>query len=379
MDATVLLFDRFTTATFKAHYTFRLGIDHALQETSIDPHNYNAAENAIEQDVRHPRIIEQVKSWLRTCVEEHAQCRGQEPTTLHRPRRLLDLRDGSIKLVESSQTGLKTSWMTLSYCWGSDQEVKLTKHSLLRHQIGIEHSSLPNTIRDAIDVARALDIWYLWVDLLCIIQDDGGEDWNLHAGLMHHIYGNAKLTLCACSAMSATEGFRSSEGLYSQGRRVAQRYRYAQRHQAGLADLLPVIAAYPLAAVRNRSPTNKRGWIFQEEMLSSRTLYWSDHGVYWSCHAKVVGENNTTSELPRITAGPNENGINTSADEREILDRHDFNLSLRETDWERMIEAYSTREFTRMTDRLPALRGLAAVWRESQRGQYIETAGMWKN
>lgn len=177
--------------------------------------------------------------------------------------------------------------------------------------------------------------------------------------------------------MSAVEGFRSGHGPSSEGRRVAQRYRFDTRNESGLADLLPIIAAYPLPVVRNRSPSNKRGWIFQEEILSTRTLYWSHHGVYWSCRSIIVGENNTTSEASRNITASSEHEV--AQTDRDILDAHGFRLASRETDWDRMIEAYSTRRFTRTTDRLPALKGLATIYRDLQGGQYLETAGMWKN
>jgi hypothetical protein len=62
-------------------------------------------------------------------------------------------------------------------------------------------SSLPATVRDAVIICRHLEIKFLWVDALCIIQDSpNAEDWTRESAAMDQIYGNAFFTLAAAGA-----------------------------------------------------------------------------------------------------------------------------------------------------------------------------------
>lgn len=63
-------------------------------------------------------------------------------------------------------------------------------------------AALPATFRDAIAVTRSLGYQYLWIDSLCIIQDDR-HDWGVEAEQMASIYKNGALTLAAAAAAAA--------------------------------------------------------------------------------------------------------------------------------------------------------------------------------
>jgi len=65
----------------------------------------------------------------------------------------------------------------LSYCWGKDGHVVTTKKDLTQHMQAIDLQSLPTTLRDAVPITRLLGFRYLWIEALCIAQDDD-EDWN---------------------------------------------------------------------------------------------------------------------------------------------------------------------------------------------------------
>lgn len=60
----------------------------------------------------------------------------------------------------------------LSYCWGGDQPVKTTKATLDDRIQGIDYASFLQTLQDAIRCSLQLNIPYIWIDCLCIIQDD---------------------------------------------------------------------------------------------------------------------------------------------------------------------------------------------------------------
>ena len=119
-----------------------------------------------------------MRQWILACVETHARC-SQSPNS-DLPTRLLDLCGGEalqdIILVETDQLFSQLRYATLSHLWGTHQPLTTSKASLNSRKQGIIMDALPQTYRDAIRVCRALEVRYLWLDSLCIVQDDE-SDW----------------------------------------------------------------------------------------------------------------------------------------------------------------------------------------------------------
>jgi hypothetical protein len=69
----------------------------------------------------------------------------------------------------------------------------------------IPWDELPKTFRDAIIISRNLGIEYMWIDSLCIVQDDP-RDWELEAAKMGEIYSNAFLVIAASSSVDGDSG-----------------------------------------------------------------------------------------------------------------------------------------------------------------------------
>lgn len=93
------------------------------------------------------------------------------------PRRLLDVGDPSlpadqrtIRLVQDVKENFK--YMCLSHCWGDYQGFTTTKRTLRKRLKEIHWDDLPRTYQDSITVARMLGLRFLWIDSLCIVQDD---------------------------------------------------------------------------------------------------------------------------------------------------------------------------------------------------------------
>ena len=117
---------------------------------------------------------------------------------------MLDLTspDSTTKLIETSVATPKGPYVTLSHCWGTEGVIlKTTKSNLeaFKHQLP---DTLPKTFSHAIAATRKLGVGYLWIDSLCIIQDDRG-DWELESAQMHQVYQNA---LCNLAATSSSDG-----------------------------------------------------------------------------------------------------------------------------------------------------------------------------
>jgi hypothetical protein len=143
--------------------------------------------------------------WLKNCLKNHASCKPpaefQNP-----PRRLINVGNETQNpfLIETSSCSQPVEWLSLSYCWGVGRlgpSMKLTMDTMNTLREGISLNKFDPTIRDAILVTRALEITYIWIDALCIVQDDNVE-WNEQASRMNEIYGGSTVTLIVASAPS---------------------------------------------------------------------------------------------------------------------------------------------------------------------------------
>ena len=149
-----------------------------------------------------------IQEWLRVCDESHFACKEEEERPL--PKRLVDLfppqdSEGS-RLVSSRNIQVKDrKYAALSYCWGTTQTVKTIKATIDAFHVALPTAKIPLTVVDAFTLTRQLGIRYLWVDALCIVQDDQA-DWETEAANMHNVYAGSFLTLIASEADSARGG-----------------------------------------------------------------------------------------------------------------------------------------------------------------------------
>ncbi|KAF5514704.1 hypothetical protein CGCF413_v000186 [Colletotrichum fructicola] len=156
-----------------------------------------------------------------------------------------------------------------------------TSKKLKARAASIEIHSLPSTIRDAIHAARKLDLQYLWVDRLCIIQDSA-EDWAHEAALMCQVYSGATLTLSADGSNSATQGlFQTDQALSKLDYRT-------YTDPDGDATPMVLIKPQPHPTVSGRAldlsqPIDSRGWTMQERLMSRRVLHFTSDEMAWEC------------------------------------------------------------------------------------------------
>ena len=90
------------------------------------------------------------------------------------PKRVLDLEPVDPRVWETN--GAKGAYIALSHCWGTEKGSTATKSNMPMSKKKVNVSALLKTFRDAIFVARALGVRYLWVDDAKRIQDSL-EDW----------------------------------------------------------------------------------------------------------------------------------------------------------------------------------------------------------
>nr|OQO28783.1 hypothetical protein B0A51_04926 [Rachicladosporium sp. CCFEE 5018] len=148
--------------------------------------------------------LDLAKSWLDECQAQHAECVAEKGTKLERPSRLLHIGQDLVRVVHNAATD--APYAALSYCWGRVPFLTLHKDSEPWLSHGFHPSELPETFRDAIKCATALGITYLWIDALCIRQDDAA-DTALEISKMGDIFYGSQITIEASTSSAAHEGF----------------------------------------------------------------------------------------------------------------------------------------------------------------------------
>jgi hypothetical protein len=143
--------------------------------------------------------------WLDDCKTRHKECKR---TTLKSPlpTRVIDVGTKDSDPFLYTSLGENADYITLSYAWGGDVVSKTTMSNVDERQKIILLTSLPQTFQDAIIIARGLKIRYIWIDALCIIQDDP-QDWLRESVTMSQVYENCILTISATKSNKCESGF----------------------------------------------------------------------------------------------------------------------------------------------------------------------------
>ncbi|KAG8214248.1 heterokaryon incompatibility protein-domain-containing protein [Butyriboletus roseoflavus] len=240
--------------------------------------------------------VQLLRAWLHQCESEHGDVcvpslrlpveRNGE--TGFQPTFVVDVTQSC--LVD---TPSHCRYVALSYVWGIASAFRhlLENTRDLRKKNSLHSFPIPATIRDAITLVRAIGERYLWVDSLCIIQDDSKMQ-QAEMMRMGSIYSKALFTIIAAAGDHANRGLPGVEqGSREQVQKILK-----------LADceLLTVID------IRNRSNRiddttwAERAWTFQERVLSSRVLVFSETQAYWNCRAASHSEERALEQVRDI-------------------------------------------------------------------------------
>lgn len=290
------------------------------------------------------------------------------------PTRLIDVGENQgtkARLIISQQELHGTQeigYLILSYCWGkSNNPAKTTRANLAARQKHIDESGLPKTIQDAVTLTRLLGFRYLWVDAICIIQSHSGDDYQgdfrAEAPKIGAYYTNA---FCLISALNASD---SSTGLFTE--RPAHRYETTSS-VIGFDKRTNEYVYLPrprrtLSHEFHSAPLLKRGWCFQERLLSSRFLHWSRNGLFWQC----LEVERPRSEFPDKV---DEDEFDTRISNTGIF--HGL-ISHGGHGWIRYVREYSSMAFSFQTDRLIAIDGLGTRLASLREDDYF--AGIFRN
>ncbi|TVY37357.1 hypothetical protein LOCC1_G006339 [Lachnellula occidentalis] len=311
--------------------------------------------------------ISVLNDWLHDCELRHDKCK---PAVGQMPKRLVDVGrlGGAPPRVVMSRDLKKQStspikYTTLSYCWeGANFCTK--KENVTLHKQGLDYEHLPRTLQDAINVTRQLNIAYIWIDALCIVQDDPAE-WEVESSRMRDFYSGSSLTIAASDAADGYAGcfpanFDDDAGLEPPGiffttSNIRDEGEFIVRFQVG-----------DIRALTNKIVLNSRGWVLQEMVLSNRIVHCMKSGLYWQCRCASQTETGLKfdgSAFNDISIAALPHGAQMGTETNEI--------------WCNWMENYSRRHFTFPADRLPALAGITRYYQDATKD--IPILGLWES
>ena len=312
-----------------------------------------------------PASTSAAEDWLLSCLLEHEKCRRVENVFV--PPRLLRVAcaQDEVHLVSMDVTK-RVPYAVLSYCWGGDQLSKTVKSNVEIVPRAIK--DLPKTICDAILVTRQLNLDYLWVDSMCIIQDSE-EDKDALVGQMHKIYACAQVTIAASKASRCTEGFLSPRS------NVPQFYVTIrdpiEAHNVRLSRV--ILIPSPRGHVE---PLVTRAWTLQETLLSRRILSYGSRQLHWYCGVCQRHDGGYRNRESSNLTSFQTLGERIIGDNSERLEMLHTSTSLR---WIDIVKQYTMREMSDPSDKLIAISAVAqrlASLTEGDWGRYY--AGIWR-
>ncbi|PVI03830.1 HET-domain-containing protein [Periconia macrospinosa] len=303
--------------------------------------------------------IATIKSWLQRCNGQHEGCPSPKPKL---PTRLLYITEKIVQLVETESLPY-SPYLTLSHCWGNDPAnmLKTTTKTLERHRRGIEWGQLPAVFRDALTITKAVGCQWIWIDSLCIVQDDE-DDWGKESLEMANVYSNSVLNIAATfSSNSSNTFFRNRCPFDGDGPQLFARLAHWPTH----AMITGQFGFLPGRTEPDRiAPLLQRAWVFQERLLAPRTVHIGSSELIWECNSSLMCECGGISATQQGLKPRFADACQGRSSREEVLDL-----------WDRIVEIYSGLRLTKPSDRSNALSGISSQLSSILKCDYLD--GIW--
>lgn len=344
-------------------------------------------EHRPSRDLPSEAHIGLINRWRHECEAEHESCQ-KTPYDQLLPSRILELLDPSdnekgVRLIETGRK-IRGTYACLSYCWGTlkTQIGQTTRKNLPGYLQYIPFNELPPTVIDTIILCFRLGFRFLWVDRLCIVQDDP-KDWLEEASRMCEVYSRSALTIAVPICKDSSQSF-----LLKRHRVFRETLTWHKEHPKPIHIIkhrgegskpsgsvwiheynLDIQRSGPWFLEdnwrefrgRENNPRNswiERAWTFQEWMLSPRVLH-IHNMTLWDCFGGYANElNQRYMGKPILIRNPDEIEKGSGLT------------------WLKLVEEFLRRKITRVEDRLPAMAGLAARHAQATGDTYL--AGLWR-
>ena len=311
------------------------------------------------------------KEWKQMCQQLHGgKCSQIFKGTPKILPRVIDVNQRCLVVAKEDD-----NWVCLSYVWGETNAVRLLKNNVQNFSIpgSLSVDVLPNIVEDALQVAKGLAEQYLWVDGLCIIQDDE-NDKEEFISQMDSIYALATVVIVAATCIDANSclpGVRP-------GSRHQEQDLFRIRNVTLMQSLDPVkgvkvdLRTGRAAAYLGETIWDTRGWTLQERFLASRSLVFTAEQIFWECEEAFWCED-SFREISSISGE-----LNLSWNSDIITFDHYYRV---------LLEEYSARTLTFHYDGLNAFGGVIRAFERSMGLKFfwgmptafLESALAWGN
>ncbi|KAL7938262.1 heterokaryon incompatibility domain-containing protein [Trichoderma chlorosporum] len=288
--------------------------------------------------------------WKNACVSQRdSQCKESDKSVVMAPDWLIDTKENRLVRGEASM-----EFVALSYRWGTSVGPKVCLDDLdeLQQPDGVFNSIIAKLpiIRDAMHVVQSIRERYLWVDAMCIVHDD--EDHLAHQ-LQHMgaIFASAKLAIIASDGDGMT-GLPGLKGC-SAPRNLDGVFPWTKNREIFVRDL-------PSLNFIHVPEYYKRGWTFQEYVLSPRRLIFNKQQIHWTCNCGSWHE-----DLPYRRSSIVEADETVVQTAKILRKRPDFNA------FDSLIRSYNNLEMTYPEDALPGIAGLLKLISPSFEGGFL--------
>ena len=270
--------------------------------------------------------------------------------------------DDAARIVLPQSELTNSSYAALSHCWGKTERLKLLLSNFSQLCSSIDIRGLPTSYQEAIRICRRLEIRYIWIDSLCIIQDSK-EDWQRESLTMKDVYGNSIMTIAASAAAESSESSFAFRNVALLQPLLIQTEWDGQGQQNFCISDRDMHDSQITA-----SPLQQRAWVLQESAIARRTLHLTKSQLWWDCHQFAACE-----AYPRglpdflLTADQKSkfSGLPPTPD------------SIRRR-WSKLVEDYSARHLTVLTDKMTAFAAIAQDFQELLPTD-VYLAGLWRS
>lgn len=326
-----------------------------------------------------------VRDWICECKKSHRICAISQSTPSRLPSRVLDLKpngNSSAIVLHTSTSSEWAEYACLSYAWGTSQTFTLSLLSLSSFQAGIDVSCLPPTLRDAVCTARELDIRYLWIDALCIIQDSD-DDKLRELARMHEYYKNCLLVIQPTGLKSVQEPFLGHARTQPKPDiRILERLGIERSRTLTIPFSTPDKRSDTVMLEidpRAPEPLNLRGWVLQEQLLCHRILIFpGSGGIVWQCDELETSEGKVYSSHMDIQRSLGRARLPLTPNALSESKAPQLNTNEIMEAWKDVVNDYAQRNLTNPNDKLVAIAALAEEFAQrydKQLGAYL--AGHW--
>ncbi|KAF8972571.1 heterokaryon incompatibility protein-domain-containing protein, partial [Flammula alnicola] len=289
-----------------------------------------------------------IKNWIQLCETLHGESCMPKPVikTSENPSGLKILRVIDVEEFRIVDATPGTRYLALSYVWGEvvpSVRLENGNYPQLTSKGGIRdiRHQLPTTINDTIDFVASIGERYLWIDNLCLIQDDE-DDMLLGIAKMDLVYQGAIMTVIAAYGTHANAGL---PGLRSETR-------YAKQVVEEVAPGLKMAISKGVYDILTQAPYHSRGWTMQEFVLSHRTLIFAADCARFLCRKNCWSEETIYDQFPTV-AIPIE-ALHSGNLTEFILDNDPHPLE----SYSSFLFHYSTRNLTKESDTIYATTGV---------------------